>query len=144
MAVERGYARLLNEPDADIALGMLLLQRHEAHDGEAFLRKGLGLDPRSWPGQFAFGEMELTRGNEEPALAAAHQAASLAPNQPVVYRLLALIHLRQKNYPALLTDLDAYIKLDPDSAAGVRAKELRAQTEKQILNSPATEVSANK
>jgi tetratricopeptide (TPR) repeat protein len=131
-------------PDADIALGTLLLERGEAHQGETLLREGLALKPHSWQGQYALGEMELTRGHEEPALAAAQQAASLAPRQPVVYRLLAIIHLRQKNYPALLTDLDAYLQLDPHSPAGKRAKELRAQAEKQILNSPEKAVSANK
>jgi Flp pilus assembly protein TadD len=131
-------------PDADIALGTVLLERGEAHEGETLLREGLVLNPRSWQGQYALGKMELTRGHEEPALAAAQLAVALAPHQPVVYRLLAIIHLRQKNYPALLTDLDAYLKLDPDSPAGLRAKELRAQAEKQILNSPGATVSANK
>jgi tetratricopeptide (TPR) repeat protein len=125
-------------PDANIALGSLLLQRGEKAEGESLLRQGLAGNPRSWPGQFALGEFEMTRGHVEPALAAAEQAAKLAPNQPVVYRLLAVIHLRQKNYLALLADLDAYLLLDPDSAAGKRAKELRAQTEKQLANSAAT------
>jgi len=131
-------------PEADIALGTLLLERGEAHQGEMLLREGLALKPHSWQGQYALGEMELTRGHEEPALAAAQQAASLAPRQPVVFRLLAVIHLRQKNYPALLADLDAYLQLDPDSPAGKRAKELRAQAERQILNSPEAAVSTNK
>jgi tetratricopeptide (TPR) repeat protein len=125
-------------PDADIALGSLLLQRGENAEGESLLREGLAGNPGSWPGQFALGEFEMTRGHVEPALAAAEQAAKLAPKQPVVYRLLAVIHLRQKNYPALLADLDAYLLLDPDSAAGKRAKELRAQTEKQLASSAAT------
>jgi len=59
----------------------------------------------------------------------------------LVFRLLAIIHLRQKNYSALLTDLDAYLLLDP---AGLRAKELHAQAEKQLLTSPGAAVSANK
>ena len=130
--------------DAEIALGSLLLQRGEEHPGEELLRQGLASNAHSWPGQFALGELELMRGNVRPALAAAEQAAELAPTQPVVYRLLAIIHLRQKNYSALLTDLDAYLQLDPDSPAGLRAKELRAQAEKQLLTSPAATVSANK
>jgi tetratricopeptide (TPR) repeat protein len=130
--------------DADIALGALLLHRGEEHQGETLLREGLASNPHSWPGQFALGELELTRGHVEPALAAADRAAALAPNQPVVYRLLAVIHLRQRNYPALVTDLDAYLQLDPDSPAGLRAKELRSQAEKQLVNAPGTAVSANK
>jgi tetratricopeptide (TPR) repeat protein len=122
--------------DADIALGTLLLHRNESAEGETLLRQGLAANPGSWPGQFALGELELSRDRLEPALAAAETAARLAPQQPVVYRLLAVIHLRQKNYSALITALDSYIQLDPDSPTGIRAKELRAQAEKQLTNSP--------
>jgi tetratricopeptide (TPR) repeat protein len=130
--------------DADIALGTLLLHRGEVNEGEALLREGLASNPHSWPGQFELGELEMGRGHVDLALAAAEQAEALAPNQPVVYRLLAVIHLRQKNFPALILDLDAYLRLDPDSAAGLRAKELRAAAEKQIAEPPGTAVSVNK
>jgi tetratricopeptide (TPR) repeat protein len=131
-------------PDADVALGTVLLERGETKEGETLLREGLALNPRSWQGQYALGKMELTRGHEDVALAAAQQAAALAPNQPVVYRLLAVIHLRQKNYAALLADLDAYLQLDPDGPAGLRAKELRAQVEEQAGAASGPTVSAKK
>jgi tetratricopeptide (TPR) repeat protein len=127
--------------DADIALGTLLLHRGEIKEGETLLREGLAWNPRCWPGQFELGELELTRGHVDEALAAAKEATELAPRQPVVYRLLAVIHLRQKNYPELLTDLDAYLQLDPDSPSGQRAKELRAEAQKQIASAT---VSGNK
>jgi lipoprotein NlpI len=68
----------------------------------------------------------------EPALDAAKTAESLAPQQPKVYRLLSLIHLRQKNYQAAVADLDAYIRLDPDSPEGRIAKQIRADTQRQL------------
>lgn len=118
--------------DADIALGTLLLHRNALNEGESLLCQGLALNPHSWPGQFELGELELSRGHMEAALAAAHAAAQLAPQQPVVYRLLSVIELRQKNYPALISALDSYIELDPNSPAGVRAKELRAEAAKHL------------
>ncbi len=130
--------------DADIALGTLLLHRHEVNEGESLLRKGLAVNPNSWPGQFAVGELELSRGNLEAALTAAEKAVQLAPQQAVVYRLLAVIQLRQKNYLALLSALDSYIELDPDSPAGVRAKELRAEAEKELANAREAAVAAKK
>jgi hypothetical protein len=130
--------------DADIALGTLLLHRNELNEGESLLRMGLASNPNSWPGQFEVGELELSRGHLESALAAAEKAAELAPQQAVVYRLLAVIHLRQKNYLALVSALDSYIELDPDSPAGVRAKELRAQAEKQLANTGEAAVAAKK
>jgi lipoprotein NlpI len=71
----------------------------------------------------------------EPALDAAKTAESLAPQQPKVYRLLSLIHLRQKNYQAAVADLDAYIRLDPDSPEGKTAKQIRADTQRQLETS---------
>ncbi len=118
--------------DADIALSTLLLHRNQVNEGESLLRKGLAANPNSWPGQFELGELEVSRGHMEAALAAAKKAEELAPEQPVVYRLMAVILLRQKNYPALVSALDSYIALDPDSPAGVRAKELRTQAQREI------------
>jgi len=118
--------------DADIALGTLLLHRGALNEGESLVRQGLVLNPHSWPGQFELGELELSRGHMEAALTAAQTAAQLAPQQPVVYRLLSVIELRQKNYPALISALDSYIELDPDSPAGARAKDLRAEAEKHL------------
>jgi tetratricopeptide (TPR) repeat protein len=122
-------------PDAQIALGTLRIHRGETSAGEELLRAGLSLNPASWPGLFELGELELSRGHLESALAAAQRACSVAPQQPVVYRLLAVIHLQQKDYPALLDNLDAYIRLDPDSPAGQRAKQLRADTLQHLSGS---------
>ena len=121
--------------DADIALGTLLLHHSDFAEGEPLLRQGLASNPQSWPGQVELGELELSRDHLQPALAAAQAAAELAPQQPIVYRLLAVIHLREKNYPALISALDSYIELDPNSPAGVRAKELRAQAQQQLAHS---------
>ena len=82
-------------------------------------------------------EQEAKQQAQQPA---AETAAQLAPQQAVVYRLLAIIYLRQKNYPDLLSALNSYIQLDPGSAAGKRAQELRLQAEKELSNSPQAEV----
>lgn len=119
-------------PDAVLALAILLLGRHDSADGEPLLRRGLELNPNSWVGYYELGKLELYRMHLEPALDAAKTAGSLAPQQPKVYRLLSLIHLRQKNYQAALADLDAYIRLDPDSPEGSTAKQIRADTQRQI------------
>ena len=118
--------------DADIGIATLLLQRHEDVEGEKLLQQGLASNPQSWKGYVELGKLELSRGRVQPAVAAGEKAKSLAPQQPMVYRLLAVAHLQDKNYNALMVDLDNYIRLDPDSPAGVRAKELRAQVEKQL------------
>jgi hypothetical protein len=40
--------------------------------------------------------------------------------------------MKAKNYAALVSDLDNYIRLDPNSPSGVRAKELRAEVEREL------------
>jgi tetratricopeptide (TPR) repeat protein len=126
--------------DADIALGSLLLQRTEISEGEPLLRLGLASNPRSWPGQFELGKLELSRDHLQPALSAAENAKALAPHQAPVYRLLAAIHLRQQNFSALIADVDSYLELDSDSVAATRARELRAEAQRQLGNAPATAV----
>jgi tetratricopeptide (TPR) repeat protein len=121
-------------PDAVLALAILWLGRHDATRGEPLLRHGLELNPNSWVGFFELGKLEMYREHFDAALAAAQNAKFLAPEQPLVYRLLSLIHLKQKNYAAALADLDAYIRLDPDSSDGLHAKQVRADTEKRLAN----------
>ncbi|MFZ0433291.1 MAG: carboxypeptidase regulatory-like domain-containing protein [Candidatus Acidiferrales bacterium] len=124
--------------EADIALGTLLLNKNDNAGGEKLIRTGIGLRPNSGMGYFELGRALLNENRTPEAQNAAEKARSLTPNSPVVYRLLSNVHLREKNYPALLADLDAYIKLDPDSAAGVRARQLRDQVKQELAKSAPT------
>jgi tetratricopeptide (TPR) repeat protein len=96
------------------------------------VRHGLDLSPNDWFGHYQLGRILLNQNKIADALKSAEQARSLAPDAAIIYRLLSNIHLSQKDYPALIEDLDAYIKLDPNSPAGVRAKEIREQVQEKI------------
>jgi tetratricopeptide (TPR) repeat protein len=124
--------------EADIGLGTLMLDRLDFAQGEKTVRRGVELNPDYWLGQYELGRALLNQDKLAEALKSADQAKSLAPSAAVVYRLLSNIHLRQKDYPALLADIDSYVKLDPDSAAGIRAKQLRAQVAQKVESSKAT------
>jgi hypothetical protein len=132
----RKSVELSNQTYADgvLALAILLLGRHDSAEGEPLLRRGLELNPNSWLGFYELGKLELYRMHLDAALDAARHAETLAPQQPKVYHLLSLIHLRGKNYQAALEDLDAYIRLDPDSADGQTAKYIRADTQRKLEN----------
>jgi tetratricopeptide (TPR) repeat protein len=118
--------------DADLALASLWLSRHDTTRGEPLLLKGLDLNPNSWTGYFELGKLELYRNRWDAALQAAEKAKSLAPEQAMNYRLLSLIHLRQKNDAAALADLDAYLRLDPDSPEAATAKKIRADVQARL------------
>jgi tetratricopeptide (TPR) repeat protein len=112
---------------SEIALGTLLIEKGSPSEGEKALERGVELDPHSWMGYFELGKLELSQNRLDDARKSAEQARSLAPSTPMTYRLLANIHLQMKDYSAVLQDIDAYVKLDPDSPAGVRAREMREE-----------------
>jgi Tfp pilus assembly protein PilF len=118
--------------DSDVGLGTLLIEKGDIEAGEKAIRRGVELNPNSWMGFYELGKLDLNRAYLDPALKSAERAKSLAPNVPIIYRLLANIHMRQKDYTALIRDLDAYIKLDPDSPAGVRAAQMRDQVVQEV------------
>lgn len=118
--------------EADIGLGTLMLNKGDNNGGEITIRHGIQLSPNFWFGYYELGRALLNKNDVAGAEKAGLQARSLAPDAPLVYRILANVHLSEKNYPALLDDLDSYIKLDPDSPAGQRAKEMRTQVAQKI------------
>jgi Tfp pilus assembly protein PilF len=118
--------------DADVGLGTMLIEKGELEAGDKSIRRGIELNPNSWMGFYELSKLDLNRNRLELAQESAERARLLAPNAPIIYRLLANIHIRQKNYPDLLSDLDAYVKLDPDSPAGLRAKQMREQVAQEL------------
>jgi tetratricopeptide (TPR) repeat protein len=115
-----------------IGLASFLIDKGDLAQSESMTRHGLELSPNSWFGYYQLGRILFAENKIADAQKSAEQARSLSPNAALVYRLLSNIHLTQKDYPALLQDLDSYIKLDPDSPAGVRAKEIRNQVQQSI------------
>jgi Flp pilus assembly protein TadD len=118
-------------PEAWVGLGAVLLDRGILPEGEKSIRQGLQLNPNLWLGHYELGRALMLEKHLPDALTSAEQARLLAPSVPIIYRLLSKIHLEQKDYPALLADLETYITLDPDSAAGLRAKQLHDQLQQQ-------------
>jgi tetratricopeptide (TPR) repeat protein len=109
---------------ADLGLGTLLADRKQFGEAEKFLHRAIELEPALWRGHYELGRtlMELNRLDE--AQACAQQARTLRPDALLVYRLLERIHFLQKNNAALADDLTQYVKLDPNSPTGVRAKQI--------------------
>jgi len=118
--------------EADVGLGKIMLDKGDIPAGEKFVRRGIELNASNWQGYYELGRAQLNDKQLADAQKSAEQARALAPSAPVVYRLLANIHQQEKDYPSLLQDLDAYIKLDPDSPAGTRAKQMRDEVQQKI------------
>jgi tetratricopeptide (TPR) repeat protein len=115
-----------------IGMGTILLDKGDNAGGEKMIRRGLELSPNFWLGHYELGRACLSENNLADAKKAGEQARSLMPHAAIIYRLLANIHMREKDYPALLADIDMYLKIDPNGAADVHAKEMRAQVIQKI------------
>jgi tetratricopeptide (TPR) repeat protein len=104
-------------------LGLTLGDAKQFDDALAFIRSGLTLEPTSARGNFTLGWVLYMAGRVVEAEDSAKRAVLYAPNFAIGHLLLAQIE-RQLNHPAAMIDeLDAYLRLQPDSprSAGVRA-----------------------
>jgi hypothetical protein len=115
-----------------IGMGTMLIDKGDDAGGEKMILHGLELSPNFWLGYYELGRAYLAENRLADAKKAGEQARSLMPNAAIVYRLLANIHMREKDYQALLVDIDTYVKLDPDSPAGAHAKQMRAEVVQKI------------
>jgi tetratricopeptide (TPR) repeat protein len=119
-----------------VGLGTLAVDRKDYPQGEKLLRQGVAFSPDFWLAHYELGRTLFLEERTDEARASAEQARSLAPETPIVYRLLANIHLKEKDYRSAEADIDEYVKLDPDSAAGRRAKQLRDAVAQKVDSQP--------
>jgi Tfp pilus assembly protein PilF len=94
-------------------LGAILCQKAEFLQAETLLQRALELEPGSEVGEYylgwaQFGLNRLTEAERTAAQALLHNA-----NLSQFHFLLARIHIRQRNLPAALKDLESYLKLEP-------------------------------
>lgn len=121
--------------DPYFALASLHSTAGKHAEAEKLCRQGLKIDD-AWQGHFELARalLALDRVTEAEVSIAAAKArrADYAP----MHLLSANIHIRTKNYPALLEDLDAYLKLDPDGPASAGARQMRDQIARALQQQP--------
>lgn len=124
-------------------LGLILCIDYKRFaEAEEMVRDGLDLDPVDASGHFALAWVLFSVGRLTEAEQSAREAIRYKPAFAEPYLLLAEIHRRQ-NHPAAATqDLDAYLKLDPDSPSSARAKVARAEAQRALARETATTVTA--
>lgn len=109
------------------ALGVILCDTRKRYaEAESVILEGLEVDPGSVVGHFALGWVLYTTNRLAEAENSAREALQHAPDSPVIRVLLAEIHLRQRNEPALLEDVDAYLRLEPDGPFSAKARAVQA------------------
>ncbi len=121
-----------------LALGAVLVYQKKFTEAEGVTRKGLDLDPTSWSGHYYLGSALFGLNRLEEAEKSVREALRQKADSTEALRLLVGIHAHEKDYGALLKDLDEYLKLDPDSPTGVRARALRDSAQQMVVESQST------
>jgi tetratricopeptide (TPR) repeat protein len=123
-------------PPPLILLSMLLNDQNRPVDAEPIARQAISADPNAWRGSYELSRALLGLRRLPEAEASAYAARDLKPENPEIYLLLSEIHRRTQNPPALLQDLDSYLKLAPQGPAAPQVRQLREQLVKFIQSQP--------
>jgi hypothetical protein len=99
-------------------------------------RQQIELD-QSWQGYFQLSRALLGLKQYPDAEHAAKKCRDLNARYRPVYDVLKDIHIAMHDYSGALDDIDAYLKLDPNSPASQQMRAIREQFVKALANTPA-------
>jgi tetratricopeptide (TPR) repeat protein len=117
---------------SDFAMGMALCQEEDYRRAEAVIQKGLEIAPGSASGKFYLALVQFALNRPAEAEKSAEQALSRNSDFPEAYFLLAGIHQREQNRPALERDLTEYLHLEPDGPHSQEARTLLAGAQRDM------------
>lgn len=119
-------------PDAIFDLADVYNDVGAYSDAEPLARQVIALDESSWRGYFELARALLGLKRYPDAEQSAKKCIDLAPKNQQAYIILTNIHIGMRDYPAALKDIDAYLKLDPNSSTSDAMRSTRAQVAKAI------------
>ncbi|MCU1240323.1 MAG: Tetratricopeptide repeat-containing protein [Candidatus Acidoferrum typicum] len=96
-----------------VGLGAILCQKANFPEALPLLERALDLEPGSAIGKYYLGWAQFGLNRLIEAERTLEQALLRDANFAQAYFLLARIHYRQHNLPAMLKDLECYLKLEP-------------------------------
>jgi tetratricopeptide (TPR) repeat protein len=117
-------------------LGLTLGNEKQFPDAESYVRAGLQLEPTSAPGHFALGWILYAAQRVVEAEKSAREALLYNPNLAMAHLLLAQIHRRQNNSAAMVEDLDAYLRIEPDGARSRALRTTRDEAQQSLDREP--------
>lgn len=124
--------------DAMFTLASLLSDAKRYTESETIARQGISVDASSWRGPFELARALTALKKSAEAEKDAQQSRDLMPDNPPVYLLLANIHIQKKDYPALVRDLDDYLRLAPTGPEADQARKTRDRVQ-GLLNAAKNE-----
>jgi hypothetical protein len=121
--------------DAMFTLAAIQTDTKRYTDAEALSRRGISADASSWRGPFELARALTALKKTDEAEKNAEKSRDIMPDNPPVYLLLANIHIQKKDYPALIRDLDDYLRLSPLGPEADQARKTRERVQ-SMLNNP--------
>ena len=110
-----------------------LLNEHEQFaEAAEIAQRAITVEAGSWRGHYQLARAFAGLKRNAEAEASANKARELKPDGPDIYLLLSNLHMRSRDYPSLVKDLDAYLKLAPNAPSSEQARRVRDQV-KQAL-----------
>jgi tetratricopeptide (TPR) repeat protein len=123
--------------EAYFLLASILSNKQEFAEAQTLARQGLELDGNAWQGYFEMARALFGQNQFETAEKNALQARMRKPDFPLTHLLLANLHLRKRDYPSLLEDLDTYLKLEPNGTMSEQARGMRDKVQQALTNASA-------
>jgi tetratricopeptide (TPR) repeat protein len=124
---------------SQFGLAIVLSMQKDFDGAEEAVRAGLDEYPADAAGNFTLGWVQFRAGRVAEAEKSARQAILSNPNLADAYLLLAQVHLRQSDLTALLSDVDAYLRLDPEGGHNAQARAIRIEAEQLLAKQRAKE-----
>ncbi len=112
------------------ALASLLTDKKQFPDSVELAREGMAIDPEAWRGYYEMSRALLGEGKFAEAETNGIEARKRKTDFPGLYLILANIHMQLHKNEAVLEDVNAYLKLEPDGPASAQARMIKAQMEK--------------
>jgi tetratricopeptide (TPR) repeat protein len=120
-------------------LSMVLYRRSDYRHAESLIQRGLLMAPASAVGNYCLGLVQFSLGHISDSERSAMNALKLDPDEADAHLLLAHIHERQHNPFAMLTDAQAYLKIDPNGALHAEALDLLHRAQQDYSRTAATQ-----
>ena len=118
--------------DALFSLAAILNDGKRYEEAETTARKGISTDKSSWRGPFELARSLTALKQADEAEKSAQQSRDLMPDNPPVYLLLANIHILKKDFPALVKDLDEFLRQSPNSPEADQARQTRERVQSML------------
>jgi tetratricopeptide (TPR) repeat protein len=117
--------------EAFFDLAEVLNDTNDFSGAQVVARQQIALD-QSWQGYFQLSRALLGLKQYPDAERAAKKCRDLNARYRQIYVILKNIHLQMQDFPSALQDIDAYLKLDPNSPTSEQMRATRAQVMKAL------------